>query len=53
MIQLSREVNKPNSFVNSQKNGSKTPLANRMNTGEIFPTKEQIELARDMARRKH
>ena len=55
MIQLSREVNKPNSFVSSlQKPSTKTPNANNITSSrDIFPTKEQLEYARDMARRKH
>lgn len=55
MIQLSREVNKGNSFV-SNLNKAKTPLANLQSRGsskDIFPTQEQVEFARDMARRKH
>ena len=57
MIQLSREVNKPNKFVAPKpKSATRTPQAASGNTGaqgEIFPTREQMEYARDMARRKH
>ena len=53
MIQLSREVNKPNSFISSKNNrASTTIMSAAASTKDLFPTKEQMEYSREMARRK-
>ena len=57
MIQMTREVNKPNTFIQQMASPEKSPFNRRgqmtPTNDEIFPTREQVEYARGIARRKH
>ncbi len=52
MIQMSREVNKPNSFIAQAQTTSaaQTPKAGLSSSPHFF---EQVQMARDAARRRH